>query len=78
MPQNPTISCEPQDLLAAAAEYNQTRGFELEVIIYLLNQQLAQPKTVEELLEGARCMKCIPKGMQQEVQIYLLCQILNL
>ena len=29
------------------------------------------------LLARARCFKCIPRGMQKEVQIYLLCQWLK-
>lgn len=32
----------------------------------------------DDLVNHARCFKCIPKGMQREVQIYLLCQIANL
>lgn len=30
-----------------------------------------------ELMQQARCFKCIPNGMQPEVQTYLLCQIAN-
>ena len=27
------------------------------------------------LIEAAKCFRCIPKGMQREVMIYLLCQM---
>lgn len=33
--------------------------------------------TIAKLLEGAKCYKCIPRGSQREVQIYLLYLILK-
>lgn len=33
--------------------------------------------TPNDLLNEARCFRCIPAGMQREVQIYLLCQWAN-
>lgn len=72
------ISCDPKDLLEAAKCYACIpKGAQEEVVIYLLNQLLTTPKTVQELMNGAACYRCIPQGMQAEVQTYLLCQILN-
>lgn len=71
-----TISCEPNDLLEAAKCFKCIpSGMQPEVIIYLLNQMLDTPLTVQELEDAAKCYRCIPNGMQVEVQTYLLCQI---
>jgi len=46
-----------------------------EVIIYLLNVISGLNLTPQQLMANSACMKCIPQGMQSEVQTYLLCQI---
>lgn len=73
------LNCDPQALITAAAPYQKIRGENLdnEVIIYLLNQILGTGLTPEQLITEARCMSCIPTGMQAEVQTFLLCQIVN-
>jgi hypothetical protein len=48
-----------------------------EVIIYLLNQILGTGLTPEQLMDAAKCYKCIPPGSQLEVQTYLLCAIVT-
>lgn len=48
------------------------------VITYLLNQLLGTGLTPQQLMQEAACFdKCIPPGMQEEIQTWLLCQIAN-
>ena len=80
-----TISCEPNDLIQAAACFRCIpNGEQEEVIIYLLNEILGTGLTPQQLMDATNppnnhcaCMRTIPKGMRDEVITYLLCQIAN-
>lgn len=77
---SPTISCDPNDLMAAAKCFKCIPGgMQNEVIIYLLanilNAETGASMEPSYLMEKAKCFKCIPAGMQAEVETYLLCQI---
>lgn len=73
------ISCEPADLLDAAACFKCIpAGEQNAVMIYLLNVISGLNLTPQQLMDQAVCYNCIPVGMQAEVQTYLLCQIVNL
>lgn len=75
-----TISCDPNELMQAAACFNKCipQGAQGGVDIYLLQQLAGNTMTPDQLLEQAKCLnKCIPPGEAPGVIIYLLCQILN-
>ena len=44
---------------------------------YLLALLAGESLDPNVLMEKAKCFKCIPAGMQAEVQIYLLCKLAN-
>lgn len=44
-----------------------------QVMIYLLNVISGLNLTPEELMQRASCYRCIPKGMEAAVMLYLLC-----
>lgn len=72
-----TISCDPNDLVAAAKCYQCQipRGQQTAVIIYLLNEIVGLGYTPAQLAENAKCYHCIPRRMQPEVQAYILNEI---
>lgn len=70
------ISCDPNDLVQAAACFRcLPPGAQMDVMTYLLAQIAGGSTDPNTLMQQAACMKCIPKGMQLEVQTSLLCQI---
>lgn len=71
-----SISCDPNDLLAAAGPYQKITGSNVEsVIIYLLAKKAGlDGLTADQLIDLAKCYDCkIPPGMFKSVEIALLC-----
>ena len=78
MPQTGTAACSPADLIEASRCFACIPdGMQMQVIIYLLNEQLPAPLTVKELLAAAPCGECIPDGLKPQVISYLLCRQLE-
>lgn len=72
------ISCEQNDLLAAAACFAERipPGQQAALQTYLLAVIAGGSLDPNVLLEEARCFRCAD-GMLMEIQTYLLCQIAN-
>jgi hypothetical protein len=73
------ISCDPGDLIKAAACFDKCipEGMKPAVITYLLALMAGGSTDPNVLMQQAKTMKTIPAGMQAEVQTYLLCQLVN-
>lgn len=78
----PALSCDPNDLIAAAKCYECEipPGNHPAIQTYILDQirilNGGAVMTIDELQAESKCFKCLD-GMQQEVQIFQLCQIAN-
>lgn len=71
------IACDAQSLSDAAKCFDCLPvHLHLAVQTYLLNVISGLNLTPQQLANNAACYRCL-EGMQEEVQAYLLCQILN-
>ena len=73
------ISCEPKDLVAAAACYQCIPPGMIEPVKTYLLAVLAglDGLTPSELVDRAKCYNCIPPGMQKPIQTALLCMAIG-
>lgn len=75
------ISCDDPNALMEAAKCLDRcvpPGMHPAIQTYLLQQIAGNTMTIDQLLAEAKCYTCIPAGMQREVQLMLLCEIVNL
>lgn len=67
----------PQELANGASCFSCQipTGQQLPVLISLLAEQAGVPTDAQTLMNNARCLDCIPAGVQRQVMIYLLGQL---
>lgn len=73
------ISCDTNDLMANAACFDKCipPGNQAAVQTYLLAVIAGGSLDPNVLMQQAACFKCIPSGMLKEIQVMLLCNIVN-
>lgn len=73
-----TVSCDPNDLLAAAKCFSCLDGMHAQVQTYLLAVIAGASLDPNVLLANAKAFQQLQGASLMEVQNYLLCQIANL